>query len=837
MKKFSFLALALFATALVGCKEDNKQTDNPVVVEPKVTLKAGVTTESTIAFEVTSSDAEAVSYLVYEGETAPAAEDIFANGVAVEVNKTVAVTVDELEAETTYRVVAAAKAGDKVTVADAIELTTDEGQDTPPTPPGPEDEIKISRVEGGLSSFKNYRLWVYLTNEAMLYFDVICPDSEHNMIPAHEYPIVFMGDPEAEVETEYEYYIHGDGSSYHLGNNMVNVYDGKVTVSHLDEGYGLDIDIVLYDNERTELKLAFEGIIPPSAIGGDFRNPPYVEPEKNEVTVTITEVGAAFGNDPGDMWYFWIDTADDDAYDAFLELVFPKVTDGVLPAATYTYAKDYASFRDADGAVLPGEYRILCSSAYESHIGDKAADSYIALVEGTTVTIEHGEGTYKITLNLVGDNGTIVKGVYEGNNFRKQWDWAGANEFQYPGAGGNTPAGPKESVMKGACRSDAFELWVYEPEQTSEILYISGSHTGTVLDIIPEGEYPFYTEWKEGINYVRADWSSSYNPDWTNLADGLLTVAHTESGYDITVECTDNNGVTYSYAFNGTMEANNEWSSLGNPPIPYDENTYTLTFDKVDGSANGNYFNLSGYTPEGGKLNLTLETPGKGFDGIIPAGTYAIDNPEYKVSADYAADAEAGNYLKFNTISLVVSHLEQGYNFEFTGTNPLKTTYVVSWSGVVETQEYAQYPFENPGIEIPAYYDLTFTTATYDGLTTDNEGGQTIRQWTLTNEAGDTLQLKLDAVFTENGVVAGTYESCWGFESWYGYEMGQQKFYGNMPLTVAGSGQAYPYYVSSGAIVIEDAGEGNFKLTWAGYLYIDGQKKVKIAYTGPLAIE
>lgn len=41
--------------------------------------------------------------------------------------------------------------------------------------------------------------------------------------------------------------------------------------------------------------------------------------------------------------------------------------------------------------------------------------------------------------------------------------------------------------MKGTCRSNAFELWVYEPEQTSEILYIYGSHLWYYNERYPRG--------------------------------------------------------------------------------------------------------------------------------------------------------------------------------------------------------------------------------------------------------------------------------------------------------------------------------------------------------------
>ncbi len=849
MKKFSFLALSLLATAFVGCKEDNPVIDEPVVVTPEVTLEAGETTETTIAFTVTSKDAEAVAYLVYDGETVPAAEDIFANGTAVEVNKTVEVTVEELTAETTYGVIAAARNGEQVKVADAIELTTLKAEG-PDGPDGPEEEIKIARVEGGLNSFKEYRLWLHLNNGGLVYLTVNCVDSEHNILPANEYPVVFMGDPEADVETDYDYYVHGDGSSYQLGYDMVAIREGKLVVTHLEtEGYGLDLDVKLNDAEKTALKLSFEGVIPASEIGGDFRNPPYVEPDKNTVEVTITDLGAAFGKEPGTTWYFWIDTQDDDKYSAWLQLHFPKVTDGVLPAATYTWAKDYSSFQDDEGNVKAGEYRMYCGSSYDSHLVLKEDESYVALVEGSTLKVEHDTANkaYILTLNLVGENGDTVTSTYTATTIRKQWDWEGANEFKFPGEGGEEPGpgpGPEpgegDCTMKGACRSNAFELWVYEPEQTSEILYISGYHTGTIMNVIPEGEYPFYTEYKENMLYVRADYSASYNPNYAKLAaGGKLVVAHTDNGYDISVECTDENDVAYSYSYVGTMEAQDAWSSVGNPPIPYDENTYDLTIDTVVGKASSGNFDLYATASNGYEFCFNVKSEGKGYDGIIPAGTYSIGGTDYVMSANdtWMRFEEEGDAIGFSEGTLAVEHLAEGYKLTFSGKNLLKTTYNFTFDGIVGTNEDAQYPFENPGVVIPAYWDFVFTTCTYGGLKSDNEGGQTIRAWDFTNEAGDKFSLYLDATFTENGVVAGTYTSCYGFESWYGYTPGQQKFT-QCPLDPHDSPQSYSFWVADGAFNITDAGSGNFDVSWSGYLWItDGYKKVNISYTGAMPME
>lgn len=841
MKKYLFLSLALLATAITGCKEDEPVVDTPT---PKVTLEAGATTETTATFTVSSEDAQQVAYILYADEV-PAVEVILADGTAVAANEAVEVTLEDLTPETTYNLVAAASNGEKTAVSSTISLTTLKGEEPGPGPePGPVDELEIVKIEGGLSSYQNYRMWITLSNEALLYLDILCADSEHNMIPAGEYPVVFLDDPESEYDGDEEYYVRGDGSSYQLGYDMIYLREGKVVFSHLEAGYGVDIDVVLNDEELTPLKLQYEGIIPAHEIGGDFRNPPYVEPAKTEIEMNITEIGAAFGNNPGDTWYFWVDTAESDAYSAFLMLNFPKVTDAILPAATYTFAKDYNAFRDDEGNVKAGEYRILCASSYDSHINDKAADSYIALTEESYVTVEHGNGTYTLKFYLAGENGVILTGNYTTDYFRAQWDWEGANEFKFPGQGGVEPTPEPNCTMKGACRDTSFELWVYEPEQTSEIVYISGFNTGSVMGVIPEGEYPFYTEYKENQNYVRADWSASYNPDLSKLvAGGLLTIAHTDNGYDISLSCTDEAGVSYTYNYVGALEPNNEWSSIGNPPIPYDESTYNVTFETFTGDYNGgNGFTFRGLTPEGYQFDFSLLAEGKGYDGLIPEGVYTIGGKEF--AANYVAfldtAAEEPMTLNFVEGTVTVAHLDLGYSITFNAKNVLKTTYVATFEGVVESGEYASYPFENPGAEVPAVLEATMTEATYDG-TVDGGNGDITRNWTLSNADGSYFTLQLDPVFTENGVVEGTYPVTAMYP--WSYEQGQQFAGQNMPLVVAGSGQSYPFYISSGAVTITKDGD-NFNVVWAGYIYFygitgiaNGNQKVKVSYNGPLTIE
>ena len=134
--KIKNLLLALLALPLlfVACEPNNPVDE---VKDPTVTVTAGATTESTIAFTVASTDAEKVAYLVVEGAEAPTASEVLANGVAVEANKSVAVTATELKAETDYTIVAAAQNSKGVVKSTATAKTLAAGE-TPNPEPDPE---------------------------------------------------------------------------------------------------------------------------------------------------------------------------------------------------------------------------------------------------------------------------------------------------------------------------------------------------------------------------------------------------------------------------------------------------------------------------------------------------------------------------------------------------------------------------------------------------------------------------------------------------------------------------------------------------------------------------
>lgn len=132
--KIKNLFLVLFALPLlfVACDKDNPVVDE--VNNPTVAVTAGEATENSIAFTITSTDAEKVAYLVVEGAEAPTASEVLANGTAVEANKSVELTATELKAETEYTIVAAAQNSKAVVKASAAKTTLKANDEPGPEP-------------------------------------------------------------------------------------------------------------------------------------------------------------------------------------------------------------------------------------------------------------------------------------------------------------------------------------------------------------------------------------------------------------------------------------------------------------------------------------------------------------------------------------------------------------------------------------------------------------------------------------------------------------------------------------------------------------------------------
>ena len=125
MKKYAFLLLSALTLGFVGCTDEPKEDVTPEVA-PTIALEKGIEDVNAVSFTLTTTNATEARYMVLaDGDEAPALDVIMAEGVAVELKDGVAeVTAEGLEAETSYKIVAAAKNVTKVAGSNTLYVTT-----------------------------------------------------------------------------------------------------------------------------------------------------------------------------------------------------------------------------------------------------------------------------------------------------------------------------------------------------------------------------------------------------------------------------------------------------------------------------------------------------------------------------------------------------------------------------------------------------------------------------------------------------------------------------------------------------------------------------------------
>ncbi len=136
MKKFdfsrfcTFMAVAIAGATLVACGDDDENAPAQSGQKPTVTLTAGVAAENAVTFTVTTTNAEEVAYICVDAEGAATvdntADAILKNGTKLEAKASQSVTVENLEAETLYYILAAVANEEGSVVSQTLEMTTTE---------------------------------------------------------------------------------------------------------------------------------------------------------------------------------------------------------------------------------------------------------------------------------------------------------------------------------------------------------------------------------------------------------------------------------------------------------------------------------------------------------------------------------------------------------------------------------------------------------------------------------------------------------------------------------------------------------------------------------------
>ncbi len=160
--------------------------------KPSFTFVAGEATESTLAFTLTSKNADQVKWVCIEkGSRDLTVEQVLKNGSSVDANAEVSLLVEGLLSETTYTIYAAASNAEHQVLSEPLEMTT-----LAALPPVENFVVEGSRAYAEVSkeSLANYYVQIYDESRNYTFKADIYVSTEHLYLPSGEYPLGEMAE-------------------------------------------------------------------------------------------------------------------------------------------------------------------------------------------------------------------------------------------------------------------------------------------------------------------------------------------------------------------------------------------------------------------------------------------------------------------------------------------------------------------------------------------------------------------------------------------------------------------------------------------------------------------
>ncbi len=399
-----FLMLLALPLAFVACEEPAPVDE---VKNPTVAITVGEATETSIAFTITSTDAEEVKYIVVEAsEGTPTATEVLTNGTVAEANTEAGCYVAELKSATEYTIVAAAKNTVAVVKAEA-KMTTKEGGNTPEPPtPGEEYDVEFTAQEAHIEYYGDqfspgYNYYIVLSDVGVeltenemkfkdngIYYllDLYAADSAEN----NNYTVP-NGTYKAATSSAAGTFGLGDyGAGLNIVDGVPTYYlyaDGEVVVSDSK------IEAVITMEDGAKHKIAFEGSL---YFGDNGEEPvPPTPGEEFEATHTATKWLWGGSSSYGNKYAVMGDNFSIDVH-------FPAK----FASQTYLEQQDYI-------------WSSTTWFGYNDFENEFTTRSF--KVEGTNVAVDSGSALvtatgdeYHIELTLAGRDGFTYKILYEG---------------------------------------------------------------------------------------------------------------------------------------------------------------------------------------------------------------------------------------------------------------------------------------------------------------------------------------------------------------------------------------------------------------------------------------
>ena len=577
IKNLLFLLLAM-PLAFAACETPDQPVDE--VKNPTVAITVGEATESSIAFTITTADADEVKYLVVESaEGTPTATEVLSNGTAAEVNAEAGCYVAELKAETEYTIVAAAKNAKAVVKAEAKMTTKKSGDEPVPPTPGDEYDVTFTANEAHIEYYGDqfspgYNYYVILSDVGVeltenemsfkdtgIYYllDLYAADSAENnnyTVPNGKYKAATssaagtfgLGDYGAGlniVEGVPTYYIYADGE--------VVVSDGK-------------IEAVITMDDGAKHKITFEG----SLYFGDNGEEPVPPTPGDEFSATHTATKWLWGGASSYGNKYQV-IGDNFSVDVHFPAQFAQ--ENSLTAGDYIWTSTtWFGYNDFDN---------------EFTTRSLSVDGTSVAVDGGSAKVEANGDEYHIELTLEGRDG-----------FKYMIEYNGKLNDNGSVGGGETTGNVAFSKIEYVTYNSSYYYYEYK------LTNAAGDKMSLYVNDYQAKDYVIYTddtyEWITRSYAGNLGYFSTANivvggVSYEAVSGGMVVVTDDATyAMDITINLTMASGAEITFTVNGKM---NEENGGGNTPA---EPTKLAT-PSVSGVVSGNAATISWQQVAGAK--------------------------------------------------------------------------------------------------------------------------------------------------------------------------------------------------------------------------------------------
>ena len=540
------------------------------VKNPTVAITVGEATETSITFTITSTDAAEVKYLVVEStEATPTATEVLTNGAAVEANTEAGCYIDELEAETEYTIVAAAKNAKAVVKAEA-KMTT-KGNGNEPNPPAPgEFDVTFKAQDAYIAYYGDmysaaYNYYVVLSdngveltendidfkdNSTYYLIDLYATDAAENnnfTVPNGTYKAdstsaagtFGLGDYGAGlciVEGVPTYYIYAAGE--------VVVSDNKIVAT-----------ITMEDGQKHQI--TYEGSLY-FGEGGDTPNPPAQDFEATHTATKWLWGGASsYGNKYAVMG------------DNFsIDVHFPAkyATQTYLEQQSYIWTSTtWFGYNDFENEFTTRSFKV---------------DGTDVAVDGGTAVVTATGDEYHIELTLEGRDGFVYMIQYDGklDDKGEVVDDNTPVVFTYMSNGTYNSYWCYEYKLTNA-NGDTMTLYVNDTQGNESNIYTDDSFIWTTRDYCYySGDFSTYGIQINGMSYEAISGSMNLSSDSAGTISFTMTLNFT-------------NGTSREFSFSGKIgqqNAGGEVTKLATPSVAgiVSGNSATVSWQEIAGAAN-----------------------------------------------------------------------------------------------------------------------------------------------------------------------------------------------------------------------------------------------------------